>query len=92
MTTSAGTRTRWSASGRPQAATGTSGRLAATSARPLTNDAYYCGRLFKDRSGQPVLLAFHYYDQSRQFRGELADPMPVRWENGELRVTTATKA
>jgi sucrose-6-phosphate hydrolase SacC (GH32 family) len=62
------------------------------SARPLTNDAYYCGRLVNDRSGQPVLLAFHYYDQSRQFRGELADPMPVRWENGELRVTTATEA
>jgi beta-fructofuranosidase len=62
------------------------------SARPLTNDAYYCGRLVNDRSGQPVLLAFHYYDQSRQFRGELSDPMPVRWENGELRVTTATEA
>jgi beta-fructofuranosidase len=61
------------------------------SARPLTNDAYYCGRLVHDRSGQPVLLAFHYYDRSRRFRGELADPMPVRWENGELRVTTATK-
>ena len=56
-------------------------------ARPLTSDAYYCGRLVNDRSGQPVLLAFHYYDQTRQFRGELADPMPVGWENGELKVT-----
>ena len=56
-------------------------------ARPLTSDAFYCGRLVNDRSGQPVLLAFHYFDQRRQFRGELSDPMPVRWENGELRVT-----
>jgi beta-fructofuranosidase len=61
-------------------------------ARPLTNDTYYCGRLVSDRSGQPVLLAFHYYDQTRQFRGELADPMPVGWENGELKVTTAAGA
>jgi beta-fructofuranosidase len=55
--------------------------------RPLTSDAFYCGRLVNDRSGQPVLLAFHYFDQRRQFRGELSDPMPVRWKNGELRVT-----
>jgi beta-fructofuranosidase len=55
-------------------------------ARPLTSDAFYCGRLVSDRSGRPVLLAFHYFDQRRQFRGELSDPMPVRWENGELRV------
>jgi len=56
-------------------------------ARPLTSDAFYCGRIVNDRSGQPVLLAFHYFDQRRQFRGELSDPMPVRWDNGELRVT-----
>jgi beta-fructofuranosidase len=56
-------------------------------ARPLTSDAFYCGRLVNDRAGRPVLLAFHYFDQRRQFRGELSDPMPVRWENGELRVT-----
>jgi beta-fructofuranosidase len=56
-------------------------------ARPLTSDAFYCGRLVNDRSGRPVLLAFHYFDQRRQFRGELSDPMPVRWENGELKVT-----
>jgi sucrose-6-phosphate hydrolase SacC (GH32 family) len=55
-------------------------------ARPLTNDAFYCGRLVHDRSGRPVLLAFHYYDQARQFLGGLADPMPVGWEDGELKV------
>jgi beta-fructofuranosidase len=58
-------------------------------ARPLTNDAFYCGRLVHDRSGQPVLLAFHNYDQTRQFRGELSDPMPVGWEDGELKVKDA---
>ena len=61
-------------------------------ARPLTSDAFYCGRLTHDRSGQPVLLAFHYFDQARQFLGELSDPMPVGWEGGELKVTTAVQA
>jgi beta-fructofuranosidase len=56
-------------------------------ARPLTDDSLYCGRLVHDRSGQPVLLAFHYHDQTGQFRGELSDPMPVGWEDGELKVT-----
>ena len=56
-------------------------------ASPLTNDTFYCGRIVHDRSGQPVLLAFHYYDEARQFGGELSDPMPVGWENGELKVT-----
>jgi len=56
-------------------------------ARPLTSDAFYCGRLVDDRSGQPVLLAFLYHDQARQFLGELSDPMPVGWDNGELKIT-----
>jgi beta-fructofuranosidase len=56
-------------------------------ASPLTNDAFYCGRIVHDRSGQPVLLAFHYHDEARQFQGGLADPMTVGWENGELKVT-----
>jgi sucrose-6-phosphate hydrolase SacC (GH32 family) len=60
-------------------------------ARPLTNDAFYCGRLVHDRSGQPVLLAFHYYDKARQFVGELSDPMPVGWENGQLKLTRAAE-
>jgi beta-fructofuranosidase len=55
-------------------------------ARLLTDDAFYCGRLIHDRSGQPVLLAFRYFDQSRQFLGELSDPMPVGWDNGELKI------
>jgi sucrose-6-phosphate hydrolase SacC (GH32 family) len=61
-------------------------------ARPLTSDAFYCGRLVHDRSGQPMLLAFHYYDEARQFLGELSDPMPVAWEDGELKVTRAVEA
>jgi sucrose-6-phosphate hydrolase SacC (GH32 family) len=55
-------------------------------ARPLTGDAFYCGRVVHDRSGQAVLLAFRYHDQARQFVGELSDPMPVGWEHGELKV------
>jgi sucrose-6-phosphate hydrolase SacC (GH32 family) len=61
-------------------------------ARPLTSDAFYCGRLIHDRAGQPMLLAFHYFDEARQFLGELSDPMPVGWENGELKVTRAVEA
>jgi beta-fructofuranosidase len=61
-------------------------------ARPLTSDALYCGRLTHDRSGQPVLLAFHYHDETRQFLGELADPMPVAWEDGALKITKAAEA
>jgi beta-fructofuranosidase len=57
-------------------------------ARQLTSDAFYCGRLIEDRSGRPVLLAFLYHDEGRQFLGELSDPMPVGWENGELKVVT----
>jgi sucrose-6-phosphate hydrolase SacC (GH32 family) len=60
-------------------------------ARPLTDDTFYCGRLTTDRGGRPVLLAFHYFDQDRQFLGELSDPMPVRWDHDELRVTTAAQ-
>jgi beta-fructofuranosidase len=61
-------------------------------ARPLTNDTFYCGRIAHDRSGQPVLLGFHYFDESRQFLGELSDPMPVGWENGELKVINTAEA
>jgi hypothetical protein len=39
-----------------------------------------------------VLLAFLNFDQARQFLGELSDPMPVAWENGELKVTKAAEA
>jgi sucrose-6-phosphate hydrolase SacC (GH32 family) len=61
-------------------------------ARPLTSDAFYCGRIVQDRSGQPVLLAFHYYDEARQFLGELSDPMPVGWERGELKIASGVEA
>ena len=49
-------------------------------------------RRIHDRSGQPVLLAFHHYDETGQFMGELSDPMPVGWENGELKVPKAAEA
>jgi beta-fructofuranosidase len=62
------------------------GPFAVASARPLTDDSLYCGRLVHDRSGTPVLLAFRYHDQARRFVGELSDPMPVGWEDGELTI------
>jgi beta-fructofuranosidase len=58
-------------------------------ARPLTNDAFYCGRLAHDRTGQPVLLAFLYFDEGRMFLGELSDPMPVGWEHDDLIIRPA---
>jgi sucrose-6-phosphate hydrolase SacC (GH32 family) len=61
-------------------------------ARQLTDDSLYCGRLVHDRSQQPVLLAFHYFDETRQFLGELSDPMPIGWENGELKITGNAEA
>jgi beta-fructofuranosidase len=61
-------------------------------AHPLTSDAFYCGRLVHDRAGQPVLLAFRYFDEARQFLGELSDPMPVGWENGVLKVARTAGA
>jgi hypothetical protein len=39
-----------------------------------TNPKDRWGRLIEDRSGQPVLLAFLYHDEGRQFLGELSDP------------------
>jgi beta-fructofuranosidase len=57
------------------------------SARLLTDDALYCGRVVHDREGRPALLAFHYFDKARQFVGELSDPMPIGWEDGELRIS-----
>jgi beta-fructofuranosidase len=62
------------------------GPFEVAAARPLTDHSLYAGRLVQDRAGQPALLAFRYYDQARQFVGELTDPMPVGWENGELTV------
>jgi beta-fructofuranosidase len=88
---------QFSAARRPSGATGDifyvptdspTGPFDIAAARPLTNDAFYCGRLVHDRQGRPVLLAFHHFDEARQFLGGLSDPMPVRWEGDELKVVT----
>ena len=34
-----------------------------------------------------IIAVTGYHDEARQFQGGLADPMPVGWENGELKVT-----
>jgi beta-fructofuranosidase len=62
------------------------GPFDAAAARLLTDESLYCGRLVNDRSGTPVLLAFLYHDRAGRFLGELSDPMPVGWEDGELRI------
>jgi beta-fructofuranosidase len=56
-------------------------------ARRLTDESLYCGKVAHDRSGQPVLLAFRHRGPGEEFVGELADPMPIGWENGELQIT-----
>jgi len=61
-------------------------------ARQLTDDSLYCGRVVHDRSGRSVLLAFRYYDQAREFVGELTDPIPVAWANGELTMVDRVEA
>jgi beta-fructofuranosidase len=68
------------------------GPFEVAAARPLTDDSLYCGRLVHDRSGQSFLLGFRYYDQARQFVGELADPIPVVWDKGELTIVEGVEA
>jgi beta-fructofuranosidase len=48
-------------------------------AQPLTDDAFYSGRIIQDREGRWVLLAFHCYDEEGAFVGEISDPMPIGW-------------
>ena len=56
-----------------------------TKARRLTSEAAYSGRLVKDPSGRWVMLAFHHIDSKGSFVGEIADPVPVAWnEDGSV--------
>ncbi len=47
------------------------------SARPLTDDSMYVGRLIRDRDGAWVMLAFHNTGPDGLFVGSISDPMPV---------------
>jgi len=48
----------------------------------ITNEAFYSGRLVRDRTGAWMLLAFRHTADDGSFVGELSDPMPVRWDGG----------
>lgn len=44
----------------------------------LTDESLYAGRIIRDRQDNWVLLAFRHSDANGNFRGGLADPMPLR--------------
>lgn len=50
-----------------------------TRAVRITDESLYGGRLFRDRSGRWVMLAFRNRGPDGRFIGELADPVPIRW-------------
>ncbi len=45
-------------------------------ARRITDESLYSGRLVRDRSGAWVLLAFHHDDEDARFVGHVSDPIP----------------
>ena len=47
-----------------------------TTARRITDESLYSGRLVRDRSGAWALLAFHYDDDDARFVGHISDPIP----------------
>jgi beta-fructofuranosidase len=48
------------------------------SSQRLTDESLYAGRVVRDRDGNLVLLAFRHSDANGDFRGGLADPIPLR--------------
>ena len=58
-------------------------------ATPLTDDRLYVGKLVRGPSGSWVLLAFHNTGLNGDFGGALSDPMPVRWDGGNLVIAHA---
>ncbi|MBT2517340.1 glycoside hydrolase family 68 protein [Streptomyces sp. ISL-90] len=59
-------------------------------AQLVTDDSLYVGRLLRRRDdGEWVMFAFHNIAADGSFIGSISDPMPVRWEGRDLRVTPA---
>lgn len=54
------------------------GPYAIERATRLAPEELYAGRIAKDRSGRPVLLAFNNVQTGGVFAGSISDPMPVR--------------
>lgn len=61
------------------------------SARQVTDDSLYSGRLVQNRSGDWVLLAFHNTAIDGSFGGYLSDPMPMALaDDGTLRLAVGS--
>ncbi len=58
----------------------------------VTSAALYSGRLVQDRSGAWVMLAFRNLDETGDFVGEIADPIPVTWDGTGLRLSDVPEA
>lgn len=54
-------------------------RFDIASAHLTATESLYSGRLFVDRSGQSVMLAFRADSEGGDFVGSISDPIPVRW-------------
>ena len=52
----------------------------------LTDERLYVGRLVQDRAGQWRLLAFRNDDDNGGWVGEITDPHPVQWVDGQLAI------
>jgi beta-fructofuranosidase len=52
------------------------------SARTITGEEFYSGRLARDREGNVVMLAFHNAAPDG-FVGVIGDPIPVTWHPGQ---------
>jgi beta-fructofuranosidase len=62
------------------------------SAYRLTDERFYVGRIVQDRAGQAQFLAFRNVDPETGWQGEIADPVPVHFEDDRLVVASATTA
>jgi beta-fructofuranosidase len=56
----------------------------------LADPRLYVGKLVRGPSGSWVLLAFHNTGSNGDFGGALSDPMPVRWDGGNLVIAQTT--
>lgn len=54
-----------------------------TTARRITDDRSYAGRLARCRGGRWVLLSFRYHEGDHHFAGHLADPVPFPISSSE---------
>ena len=56
-------------------------------AEQLTSEDLYSGRIARDGNGTEVLLAFATGLPGPKFTGNIVDPLPVHWANGQLELS-----